>query len=136
MAMPECWGKAMGDSKTHTSQRCVSAFLAVALLTATMLLPCVAPSQGYAQKSPDDTALVEDAGVEYQNPVELGVKPDQFHVGYDVVTPASNEAGDMDTHRAIGDVVLGIAMAIDAVVLAVLLSMFHTAIKEGRDKNA
>lgn len=39
----------MSDSKTHTSQCCVSALLAVVLLTATMLLPCAAPSQGYAQ---------------------------------------------------------------------------------------
>lgn len=110
--------------------------LAVALLTATVILPCAVPSQGYAQESSDDTALVEDTGIEYQNLSELGVKPDQFHVDYEVVDQASDEAGGMDTHRVVRDVVLGSCLAIDAVVAAGLLSLFREAIKEGRGKNA
>ena len=58
----------MSDSKTHTSQCCVSALLAVALLTATMFLPCAAPSQGYAQEASDGSAEISDGEIEKLDP--------------------------------------------------------------------
>lgn len=126
----------MSDSKTHTSQCCVSALLAVVLLTATMLLPCTAPSQGYAQEESDGSDEIYDGEIEYMGIDELGVKPDQFHVDYEVVR--STEAEIADVYRVADQVFLCILRVflvvlwvLGAALFALLIYSFVKECKEG-----
>lgn len=126
----------MSDSKTHTSQCCVSALLAVALLTVTMFLPCAAPSQGYAQEASDGSAEISDGEIEYMDLAELGVKPEQFHVDYEVVR--STEAEIADVYQVADQVFLCILRvffvvlwALGAALFALLIYSFVKECKEG-----
>lgn len=126
----------MPDSKAHAGQRCVSALLAVALLAATVLLPCAAPSQGYAQEESDGSDEIYDGEIEYMGIDEIGVKPDQFHVDYEVVR--STEAEIADVYRVADQVFLCILRVflvvlwiLGAALFALLIYSFVKECKEG-----
>lgn len=126
----------MSDSKTHTSQCCVSALLAVALLTATMFLPCAAPSRGYAQEASDGSAEISDGEIEYMDLAELGVKPEQFHVDYEVVHSTEAEIADVyqvadQVFLCILRVFLVVLWALGAALFALLIYSFVKECKEG-----
>lgn len=130
----------MSDSKTHTSQCCVSALLAVALLMATMFLPCAAPSQGYAQEASDGSAEISDGEIEYMDLAELGVKPEQFHVDYEVVRSTEAEIADVyqvvyqvadQVFLCILRVFLVVLWALGAALFALLIYSFVKECKEG-----
>ena len=126
----------MSDSKTHTSQCCVSALLAVALLTATMFLPCAAPSQGYAQEASDGSTEISDGEIEYMDLAELGVKPEQFHVDYEVVRSTEAEIADVyqvadQVFLCILRVFLVVLWALGAALFALLIYSFVKECKEG-----
>ena len=126
----------MSESKTRISRCCVFVLLAVAILATTMFLSCAAPPQGYAQEESDGSAEISNGDIEYMDLAELGVKPDQFHVDYEVVR--STEAEIADVYRVADQVFLCILRvflvvlwALGAALFALLIYSFVKECKEG-----
>lgn len=99
-------------------------------------MPCAAPSQGYAQEASDGSAEISDGEIEYMDLAELGVKPEQFHVDYEVVRSTEAEIADVyqvadQVFLCILRVFLVVLWALGAALFALLIYSFVKECKEG-----